>query len=202
MAYPHLALRPSRNVLVSHYVVAGSKNPLPLGMGSVKIVKSMMTLRRDTVLKEAVHIALGNRTDGTKEILDYSIAPNESKTNWKDMIETIKVRGVERVALFCTDGLNGMEEVINSVYPSAKIQRCLLHVQRNISSKCRVSDRTEITEDFKSVYTSADKIVVLSDGEVKEQGTPAELMSRDGIFKKMSKLQKESLNWKINENKA
>ena len=49
---------------------------------------------------------------------------------------------------------------------------------------------------------AADKIVVLSDGEVKEQGTPAELMSRDGIFKKMSKLQKESLNWKINENKA
>ena len=35
MAYPHLALRPNRNVLVSRYVVAGSKNPLPLGMGSV-----------------------------------------------------------------------------------------------------------------------------------------------------------------------
>lgn len=33
MAYPNLALRPNRNVLVSHYVVAGSKNPLPLGMG-------------------------------------------------------------------------------------------------------------------------------------------------------------------------
>ena len=37
MAYPYLALRPNRNVLVSHYVVAGSKNPLPSGMGSVNI---------------------------------------------------------------------------------------------------------------------------------------------------------------------
>lgn len=36
MAHPYLALRPTRNRLVSHYVVAGSKNPLPLGMGSVK----------------------------------------------------------------------------------------------------------------------------------------------------------------------
>ena len=36
MAYPHLALRPTRNGLVSHYIVTGSKNPLPLGMGSVK----------------------------------------------------------------------------------------------------------------------------------------------------------------------
>ncbi len=36
MAHPYLALRPTRNGLVSHYIVAGSKNPLPLGMGSVK----------------------------------------------------------------------------------------------------------------------------------------------------------------------
>lgn len=36
MAHPYLALRPTRNGRVSHYAVAGSKNPLPLGMGSVK----------------------------------------------------------------------------------------------------------------------------------------------------------------------
>ena len=44
MAHPYLALRPNRNVLVSHYVMVNhyvmtsSKNPLPLGMGSVKNV--------------------------------------------------------------------------------------------------------------------------------------------------------------------
>lgn len=36
MAQPHLALRTTRNGLFSHYVVAGSKNPPPLGVGSVK----------------------------------------------------------------------------------------------------------------------------------------------------------------------
>ena len=123
----------------------------------IYIDATMMALRRDTVQKEAVHIALGIRTDGTKEIIDYSIAPNESKSNWKEMIESIRERGMTRVALFCTDGLNGMEEVISSVYPMARIQRCLLHVQRNIASKCRVSDRAEITEDFKAVYTAASR---------------------------------------------
>ena len=123
----------------------------------IYIDATMMALRRDTVQKEAVHIALGIRTDGTKEIIDYSIAPSESKSNWKEMIESIRERGVTRVALFCTDGLNGMEEVISSVYPMARIQRCLLHVQRNIASKCRVSDRAEITEDFKAVYTAASR---------------------------------------------
>ena len=52
MAYPHLALRPNRNVLVSHYVVAGSKNPLPLGMGSVKcVVYSMIVALLPIIIK-------------------------------------------------------------------------------------------------------------------------------------------------------
>ena len=37
MAYPHLALRLDRKVLVSHYVVAGSKNPTALAVWSVKV---------------------------------------------------------------------------------------------------------------------------------------------------------------------
>ena len=36
MAYPYLALQPIRNELVSRYLSAATKNPLPLGMGSVK----------------------------------------------------------------------------------------------------------------------------------------------------------------------
>lgn len=35
MAYPNLALRSTRNGLISHYIVAGSKNPLSSDMGSV-----------------------------------------------------------------------------------------------------------------------------------------------------------------------
>jgi transposase-like protein len=83
----------------------------------IYIDATMMPLRRDTVQKEAVHIALGIRTDGTKEILDYSIAPNESRTNWKDMIVTIR----ERVALFCTDGLNGSTNMQNSFNKGIRI---------------------------------------------------------------------------------
>ena len=141
---------------------SGKSGQLASEYAVIYIDATMMALRRDTVQKEAVHIALDIRTDGTKEIIDYSIAPNESKSNWKEMIESIRERGVTRVALFCTDGLNGMEEVIGSVYPMARIQRCLLHVKRNIASKCRVSDRTEITEDFKAVYTAASREAAIS----------------------------------------
>lgn len=118
---------------------------------------TFMAFRRDTVAKEAVHIALGIRTDGTKEIIAYAIAPTESKSNWCDILDDIRQRGVERVALFCTDGLNGMEEAINERFHGAKIQRCILHVERNISAKVRVSDRAEVLGDFKKIAHCDDK---------------------------------------------
>lgn len=116
-----------------------------------------MSLRRDTVAKEAVHIAIGVTPEGNKEILAYSIAPNESIETWKEIISGIKNRGVERVSLFCTDGLHGMPDAIHSVFGEAKIQRCLLHVSRNISSKVRVNDRNQILQDFKGVYRANTK---------------------------------------------
>ena len=43
----------------------------------------------------------------------------------------------------------------------------------------------------------ADKIVVLSDGVVAEQGTPDELLQKNGIFAQMARLQTEGQNWSI-----
>jgi transposase-like protein len=40
--------------------------------------------------------------------------------------------------------------------PKADIQRCLVHVARNISHKVRVKDRLEVMNDFKKVYRSDD----------------------------------------------
>ena len=93
--------------------------------------------------------------EGTKEILGYSIAPNESAEIWKELLEDFKSRGLESVSLFCTDSLAGMEEVIEQTFPAAKIQRCLVHISRNIAAKVRVTDRKEILDDFKEVYNAS-----------------------------------------------
>ena len=116
-----------------------------------------MALRRDTVSKEAVHIAIGITPEETKWILGYSIAPIESSENWQELFENSISRGLEKVSLFCIDGFAGMETVIEECFPMAKIQRCFVHVSRNISKKIRVSDRKEILQDFKEVYKSKTK---------------------------------------------
>ena len=44
---------------------------------------------------------------------------------------------------------------------------------------------------------AADKIVVLADGKVAEQGSPSELMEKGGLFCRMVELQRQSSNWKL-----
>lgn len=44
---------------------------------------------------------------------------------------------------------------------------------------------------------AADKIVVLADGKVAEEGSPAELMAKGGIYRRMVELQQQSARWSL-----
>ena len=45
---------------------------------------------------------------------------------------------------------------------------------------------------------AADKIVVLADGRVAEEGPPEELMAKDGLYRHMVELQQQSAQWRLN----
>ena len=146
-------------------IEAFKNRPLSKEYAVVYTDATCMALRRDTVAKEAIHIAIGITVDGSKEILGYDIAPNESAEIWKSLLNNFKQRGLERISLICTDGLNGMESAINETYPQANIQRCIVHVSRNIRAKVRVKDRREILQDFKDVYKSKTKELAIKELE-------------------------------------
>lgn len=107
-----------------------------------------IAVRRDTVSKEAVYMAVGIREDGSIEVLAYTIFPTESAYNWQELLKELKERGVEDVLLFISDRLKGMVVAIQTVFPKAHYQTCLVHVARNISHKVRVEDRQAIYDDF------------------------------------------------------
>src|SRR5699024_1160011 len=65
-------------------------------------------IRRQTVEKEAVYIAIGMTEEGNKEVLDFTIAPTESSHVWEELIHSLHERGVENILLFISDGLPGM----------------------------------------------------------------------------------------------
>lgn len=141
---------------VSETVEAFNNRPLNNRYVCVFLNATYITVRRDTVSKEAVYIVVGIREDGFMEVLAYTIAPTESAFNWQVLLEELKESGMEDVLLFISDGLKGMADAISSVFPKAKYQTCLVHVARKISHKVRVEDRKEINDDFKAMHQAKD----------------------------------------------
>lgn len=125
---------------VSIHVKAFKNRTLQNRYVCVYLDATYIPVRRETVSKEAVYIAVGINEDGNKEVLSYMIAPTESAYNYKELLEDLKARGVQDVLLFISDGLKGMAESIFLVYPKAKYQQCLVHISRNIAHKVRITD--------------------------------------------------------------
>ncbi|PAC34389.1 IS256 family transposase [Caldifermentibacillus hisashii] len=143
--------------LVSEDVQAFHERKLEERYVCIYLDATHIPIRRQTVEKEAVYIAIGITEEGNKEVLDFTIAPTESSHVWEELIQGLRERGVENVLLFISDGLPGMTDSIHRVYPKAKHQVCCVHVARNISSKVRVKDRAAILDDFKAVYQAKDR---------------------------------------------
>lgn len=115
-----------------------------------------LNLRRDSVSKEAVHFMIGITPEGHKEVLDYAIFPSESSANYREMLQSLQARGLERVDLFVSDGLTGIRDACLSVYPMALHQSCWVHISRSVARMVRQKDRKEVLNELKKVYRAPD----------------------------------------------
>ena len=70
------------------------------------------------------------------------------------------------------------------------------HIQRAISRLVKGKTVLIIAHRMRTVE-GADKLVLLKDGKVAEQGNPEELLTKGGIYAKMCKLQQQSGEWRI-----
>ncbi|GEL14190.1 transposase [Lapidilactobacillus concavus DSM 17758] len=116
-----------------------------------------LPLRRNTVEREAVYIAIGITANGEKQILDYQIAPTENGEVWSELLGGLVKRGIINVQLIVADGMVGLESALERSYPQAKFQRCLVHMSRNIFKKVRVSDRQAVMSEFKQIHQATTK---------------------------------------------
>ncbi|ANK61854.1 transposase [Loigolactobacillus backii] len=94
-----------------------------------------LPLRRKTVEREAVYIAIGITASGDKQILDYQIVPTENGEVWSELLGGLVKRGISNVQLVVADGMVGLESALERSCPQAKFQRCLVHMSRNIFKK-------------------------------------------------------------------
>ena len=104
------------------------------------------------IRNRAAYVVLGVTLEGNKDILSITIGANESSKFWLGMLNDLKNRGVEDVLFFCIDGLPGFREAIESVYPNAQVQRCIIHMLRNSFKYVSYKDLKPFAADFKAVY--------------------------------------------------
>lgn len=112
-------------------------------------------LRRGTVEKECINLAIGIRDDGTREVLGWSITPTESAEEWESLLEGFKSRGLRSCRVLVSDGLAGISGVVDRVLPGCLRQRCAVHLARNLGAKVRKSDRKEAMQALMDVFKCA-----------------------------------------------
>lgn len=133
-------------------VSAFNNRPLNAHYAAIYLDVTVIPVRRDTLAKEAVHIAIGVRTDGTKEVLSYSISPHEYAIVWEDVLSDISQRGGENTLIVVDDGFKGLVDKVSRYFPSAAHQQCCIHVTRHLTKRVRTTARQEINDDFKTIY--------------------------------------------------
>lgn len=108
--------------------------------------------------KTAIYVILGIDLEGQKEVLGIWINQTESAHFWNEIFEEIKQRGVEEILFVSMDGLKGLTEAIEEIYPKTITQRCIVHLVRNIYSILPRKGSKEVIGDFKKIYTAPNKI--------------------------------------------
>ena len=108
------------------------------------------------VRNKAVHIALGVRADGTKEILGLWLEQNEGAKFWLRVMTELKNRGVEDVLIAVVDGLKGFPDAITAVFPDATVQTCIVHLLRQSLAFVAYKDRKAVAAALKEVYRALD----------------------------------------------
>jgi putative transposase len=105
-----------------------------------------------TVRNKAVHIALGVRPDGTKEVLGLWVERSEGAKFWLRVMAELRNRGVEDVLIAVGDGLKGFPEAIAAVFPDAQVQTCVVHLLRTSLDFTSYKDRKAVAAALKAVY--------------------------------------------------
>jgi len=108
------------------------------------------------VRNKAIHIALGVRADGTKEILGLWLEQNEGAKFWLRVMNELKNRGVEDVLIAVVDGLKGFPEAITAVFPQATVQTCIVHLLRHSLDFVSWKDRKPVAAALKGIYRAID----------------------------------------------
>jgi putative transposase len=116
------------------------------------------------IVKVCVLVVIGVDENGVKQVLALQAGDKESAGTWRQLFKDLKARGLDRhaVKLGIMDGLPGLEKVFMEEFSEAKVQRCQVHVARNVLCKVPQNMKQKVADELRSVFYAESRKKALS----------------------------------------
>jgi transposase-like protein len=136
-------------------VTAWQARPLDHRYAVVFFDALRVKIRDEGVVRpKAVYLALGIRADGTRDILGLWIEQTEGAKFWMKVFTDLRARGCEDILIAVTDGLKGMPEALEAIFPETTLQTCIVHLIRHSLEYASYRDRRPLTLALRTIYTA------------------------------------------------
>ena len=137
-------------------VKAWQNRPLEPVYGVVYLDALYVKMRHEgRVENRAVYVAIGIGLDGQKDVLGLWTSNSEGAKFWLGVLTELKNRGVREILIACVDGLKGFPQAIESVFPQAVVQLCIVHLVRGSLNYVNWKERKLVAADLKEIYRAA-----------------------------------------------
>ena len=106
-----------------------------------------------------VLVAIGIKKTGEKLVLGLQAGDKESASSWREFFKDLKVRWLsfQDITLGIMDGLPGLERVFKEEFTNAEVQRCQVHVAKNVLVKVPKKLKKAVADDLRSIFYASSK---------------------------------------------
>jgi transposase-like protein len=102
-------------------------------------------IRDGAVANRPIYVALAVTAEGRRDILGlWAGDGGEGAKHWMHILTEIKNRGVNDVLMLVCDGLKGLPDAVETVWPRTTVQTCVVHRSRT-ETRCRFRRRVSLT---------------------------------------------------------
>lgn len=134
-----------------------SARPLQAVYAAVFIDAIYVKVRDGQVGNQPFYAAIGVDLNGRRDVLGLwaGTGGGESAKFWMNVLADLKNRGVRDVFFVVCDGLKGLPDSVNAVFPQTIVQACVIHL---IRATLRYASRKywdKLAADLRRIYTAA-----------------------------------------------
>ena len=106
-----------------------------------------------------VLVGIGVTETGHRLVLNLQSGDKECSATWREFFKDLKSRGLNaaNVTLGIMDGLAGLEKVFREEFSNSKVQRCQVHVAKNVLAKVPKKQKKNVAGDVRSIFYASSK---------------------------------------------